>query len=318
MTRKDLIPFVLKNKQMSKRTLSRLLAEENPTLFTNSEAARGWLRYISGNSGSLVCASDISALDTFGKLPEEVEEELTENYILPTHNNLGIISDIHSLWYDPDALYPALDYLKRHSCEAILINGDMLDFYQLSRFSKDPSKSKFGAERQWGISFLKMLQETFGTVYYKIGNHDFRYKKYLMNNATALFDDQIFNFENLLHFEGSNVKYIGTKQMVVYGKLAIIHGDEIRAGGAINVARTKMLRAFTNIAFGHHHKTDTSVIRDVYGNNYASYAIGCLCKLKAAYDPFNQWNHGFAFVELIDSTGKFKFHNKMIIDGEVV
>ena len=317
MDRKIALPFVEKHNKMSKHSLAKLLFENFPELFDSSESARNWLRLITGNRGN--SRTGIKVADTFGvKLPEEVEEEEMSNFVMPFHNSIGIINDIHSLYYEPDALYPALEYLKRHNAEAILINGDMLDFYQLSSFSKDPSKSKFGAERQWGIQFLQILQENFGNVYYKFGNHEYRYKRYMMKNASAVFDDKMFDLENLLHFEGSKVKFIGYKQLVIFGKLAIIHGDEIRAGGVVNVARTKMLRAFANIAFGHHHKTDTSIIRDIYGDNYASYSIGCLCKLKAAYDPFNQWNNGFAFVELIDSSGKFKFHNKMIIDGEVV
>jgi hypothetical protein len=193
-----------------------------------------------------------------------------------------------------------------------------MDFYQCSSFDKDPAKSKFSAERQWVTTFLQQMQELFGNVYYKLGNHEERYKRYMMRNAPAVFEDEMFQFENLFDFPGTRVQFIQPLQMMVFGKLAIIHGSELRVGGAVNVARTKILRAFNNIAFGHHHKTDNSFIRDLHGKVSGSYSIGCLCKLKAGYDRFNTWNHGFAMVEILDSTGKFKFHNKMIIEGVVV
>lgn len=444
-----------------KRTVAKILLEKYPELFSNLENSRAYIRVLTGNFGAK--HSKFQKIeDKWGLLPEESEDEPIDDYILPLHEKLGILCDIHSLYYEPNALYPALDYLKRHEADAILINGDMLDMYQLSRFDKNPSKAKFGAERKWAIDFLKMMQEEFGNVYWKKGNHECyasdtqvltengfvkfselsrnvkvaqfdndmnisfaypveyvekefkgnlikiengyskqivtpyhdvvvrengvnvkikakditidnllnlpyagiygteafvmwehhleeveydglvycvemplgtvvtridgkiafsgncRYELYLKRNAPAVFDDEFFNFENLFHFEGSNVKIIGNKQIVKHGKMNIIHGDEIRAGGVANIARTKMLQANNNIAFGHHHKTDVSPRKDINGNLTVSQAIGCLCKLRPAYMPINQWNNGFALNEIVDDSGKFKFHNKWVIDREVL
>jgi len=49
---------------------------------------------------------------------------------------------------------------------------------------------------------------------------------------------------------------------------------------------------------------------------YTTFASGCLCELQPAYMPHNQWNHGFAFVEV--DGDDFHLRNLRIHNGKVL
>lgn len=308
---------------MSKRAAGKVLFDEFPEVFISEEAGRNFIRYITGTSGGSKYQSARNAnsliADTFGKLIPEKPECPQEPFYIPKGiTKILILNDVHIPYHDQTALTAAIQYGVEHECGAVLLNGDIADMYQLSRYMKSPIKSNFKREREMVIEFLKSLQETFNHVYYKQGNHENRYEHYLMTNAPAIFDEDTSTLEDLFMFEGSRVKYIDEAQLVAFGKLAIIHGHELRGGGTVNIARNKMLKSYSNLAFGHHHTVGESTVKDIYGDEMASWSIGCLCNLKPRYMPFNQWFHGFATVELIDKEGHFRFINKKIMKGVVI
>jgi len=308
---------------MPKRSVAKTLHDEFPQYFKDVEKARDFIRYITGNKGGELYekakrnGSLIS--DTFGKFEIEEPECPKESFKIPTGiERMLIINDLHFLFMDMQAAEASINYAVSVGCDAVHLNGDIMDNYQLSKFDKDANKAKFHKERDGVKDFLSMLQNLFGNVYYKQGNHENRYEVYLKKNAPAIFSADENNLQSILEFEGSRVQFIDESQITEFGKLAIIHGHEIKGGGSVNIARNKMLKAYTNIAFGHHHTVQQSPMKDLHGNYFMAFSIGCLCDLKPRYMPFNQWMHGFATVERLDEAGNFHFDNKMIIKGKVI
>ena len=56
------------------------------------------------------------------------------------YGNVYVISDIHFPYQDNEAIEAFLRYVEMNGePNIIVLNGDLLDFYKLSRFSKDPS-----------------------------------------------------------------------------------------------------------------------------------------------------------------------------------
>lgn len=308
---------------MSKRSAAKVLYSEFSGAFKDIESARQFIRYITGNMGGKsyqACKNADSLIaDTFGKIIQEEPECPQDPFDIPKGiKKLLVLNDIHIPYHDSTALMAAIRYGVDHNCEAVLLNGDISDMYQLSRFMKSPTKANFKREREMVTEFLRLTQDTFNHVYYKQGNHENRFEHYLMTNAPAIFDEEEHRLSELFMFEGSRVKFIDESQLVTFGKLAILHGHELKGGGTVNIARNKMLKSFSNIAFGHHHTIGESTVKDIYGDYMAAWSIGCLCNLKPRYMPFNQWMHGFATVEINDDDGNFRFINKKIINGNVV
>ena len=97
----------------------------------------------------------------------------------------------------------------------------------------------------------------------------------------------------------------------------MIHGNEYKGGGGINVARTLWLRAGDNVIAGDKHKTQSGLKTNIDKSIVGTWSVGCLCELNPEYLTFNEWNLGFAHIEVF-SDGNFTVHNKQIINGRVL
>lgn len=236
------------------------------------------------------------------------------------HDRLLVLSDIHFPYHDKEAIMLALRYGKEHNIDSILLNGDILDFYQLSKFAKDGRKPSIRVELDIFRSFIDQLKQRFpeATIYYKMGNHEVRLERWIQMNAQMF--DGLFDLERLVDFNTHGIVYLKDNIGVKFGKLHIIHGHEIRSGmGVVNIARTYYLKAQTNLLFGHWHQQQEYISRTMEGSNVGAWATGCLCKLDAEYTyGINQWVHGFAVVDRLDDAGNFRVKLKKIIGGEVV
>ena len=197
----------------------------------------------------------------------------------------------------------------------IFLGGDVMDFYGLSRYDRLPHKRNIKNEIETTRQFLYNLRSKFpdAEIYYKLGNHEFRYMRFLLDKAPELFDVDMMQIEELLHFNRLRIHLIGNKQVTEFGKLSIIHGDEI-LGGGVNVSRNFRIKASDNILFGHFHRTQEDLHRNIKGKLIGAWAVGCLCGLQPDWMPINNWNNGFAFITRTPD-GNFTVENKKIIQG---
>jgi len=239
-------------------------------------------------------------------------------YDLPNqYQRILIISDIHIKYHDNDALRIALKYGYDNKCDTIILNGDIIDFAGISRFEKSLLDRNIAYERNLVIMFLTKLREKFPKqkIIFKAGNHELRLKKFIENNAEQLEGIQELEIENFLKLYQFNVDYVDPYSIIKVGSLNIIHGHEI-LGSGINVARMHLLKAFDNVLFGHFHRTQDYIQRNIKDKTFGGWSIGCLCGLYPTFFPVNNWNHGFAFV--IREGDFFKVENKKIINSQVL
>lgn len=325
--------YLEKYSDLSSRTLARKLANDYPMVFPTIENARNSVRYYNGTLGkeSRLIASKTnnkkllipSALD---KLLLEIEEPVDFDYKpipykLPKNiKKLGIINDIHIPLHDKEAMIAAYRYLKGINIDGLVINGDLFDFYWLSVHSKEYKHFSFKDELDMCRNELDRIRQIFGDIpiYFKEGNHEERWSMNLRNNAQALYGLDDFMLETLCRAEEYKMKWVRDKRLIEYGHLNIAHGHEFRAGiiAPVNIARTYFIKANTNLCVGHHHTTQEYTHKDITGTIKGCWAIGALCNLQPKYMPYNNWNHGFAYVEK-ESSGIFEFNNKKIINGKI-
>jgi predicted phosphodiesterase len=219
-------------------TLAKKAYQDDPLLYKDVESVRSLMRYHSGLMGSKIKKKlkDKSLVrektyryNPFDNIPDSYETERTP-YQLPTSlRNLAILSDIHFPYHNKKALKAALDYLMNLPyLDGIVLNGDILDFYQLSDFSKNPSKPNMKKELELGRWFLKSLRETFPNIpiYYKIGNHEMRLERWLSVKAPEFLDTEEFRLDILLRFAEHKIQLIDAYTVMKAGKLNIIHGHE--------------------------------------------------------------------------------------------
>jgi hypothetical protein len=195
---------------------------------------------------------------------------------------------------------------EEESVDSILINGDLLDFYQLSFHEKDPRQVHFKDEIEAGKEFLAYIRDRFAgiPIYYITGNHENRFERYLRIKASELLDMDEFRLDVILHVAEYRIEVIPFRSKVVFGDYTIEHGDKIPGAGGVVPARTLLMRLKANSIVNHFHKSSESSQR-VFGVGeptvIKAYSLGCLCDLNPEYMEINEWNHGFAIMKKIDN-----------------
>lgn len=304
-------------------TLAKKIYSENKEAFTSIDTIRTVIRYYRGTVGdrNRSCLKNHKYIDYNPyRLPESESDEWFP-FVIDGVEQIGILSDIHLPYHDERALTCALDYLKIRNVDCILLNGDIIDAYQVSDHQKDPRKRRMADEIMMLKEFFAMLRAEFPKtrIIYKLGNHEERYEKYLMVKAPELLNIPEFEFKNILNLDNLGIEFqTCQKQIFRYKSLNIIHGHELGKFfiPSVNPARGLFLRAKTSTMCGHFHRTSEHTEKDLNGKLTKYWSTGCLCELNPLYMPVNNWGHGAAI--LTGSGDDFHVENFSIIDGRKV
>lgn len=308
-------------------TLAEKLYNENKELWANKECVRSAIRRRKGKAGKhhRKKMSDKSRYETEAKssnpwanFPESFMHERLP-YEIKGRQRILLLSDIHLPYHDPKSVQTAIKYGKQEGCTMVIVNGDLLDFYQLSRYERDPRKRKFADEIEAGRQFFQVLRYHFpnAQIIYKLGNHEERYEKWLFLKAPELLGFREFELDILLRLGEMKVHYIRDKRIIKAGKLNILHGHETQSrSGGVNPARTMALKNKENTIVGHFHRKSEHISSSLTNDMTICYSTGCLCELSPDYMPYNEWVHGFAIIDL-EKSGEFRVHNHQVVNGVV-
>lgn len=312
---------------MKDYTLARIIYNENPQLFPSFEMARSRVRYVRGHIGNekrMLADEDLKTplnydtRNTFDDFKSSAPKLKT--FKLPSSiKSILFLSDIHLPYQDNDALLTALDYGVAQNVDCIWLNGDIMDMYQASDHEKLPSKADLKYEIDFTKDFMKRLRMIFPTqtIYYKEGNHEVRWRRFLMRKAPEIIGVSEFELGIILNLIEYNVHWVPNSTVVKFGNLSVIHGNEFMGAGGKHPATNLYNKARVNIIAGDKHRTDTSVVTDLDRNVTKVYAVGCLCDMNPEYYLMGhtQWNHGFAHIKL--NGNSFIVNNYRIEDGEI-
>ena len=244
----------------------------------------------------------------------------TQDFIFP-HKKPLIVRDIHLPYHDIDAIEIALEKAYKNGVDSIYLNGDILDFYQVSRFTKEGGAMSIKEERDMFFEFIGWIKSNFDVpIYFKAGNHEERLAKYINDKAPDLAQLPELTLSGFLKLDDLGVQFVDGRQKAMMGKLIVVHGHEFGESifSPVNPARGLFLRAKSTTLAGHNHQTSEHHENNLKNDSMACFSTGCLCQLTPNYRPFayTKWNHGFAIVE-IDEDESFEVSNYRIIDGKV-
>ncbi len=199
---------------------------------------------------------------------------------------VGIISDVHIPYHHEQALTAAVGHLKKRNIDTLLLLGDICDFYQISRWQKDPRKRRFTEEVKAIKSGLEWLRSEFpkARIIWKdetmknAGNTSFGTEHRDLRFASC-------TIPALLDFEKWGIEYVTDQRPIMVGKLPCLHGHELPKGMAspVNMARGAFLRTLHSMLCGHGHRTSTHVEADMFGKEIAVWSIGCLAAENPEY-----------------------------------
>ena len=326
-TRQELIAEIAEEfPNAMNRALARIAMERWPQVFGTVERARTAVRTLRGANGAthLKYVGNKSFVRPIGWQVNAVPVSRSKKREPVTINGpvrLGVFGDVHIPYHSPEAVEVMVKFFKTQKVGAILINGDLCDFYSCSRHEKDPRrplKEELDAARQ----FLFWLRAQFPKIpiHYKVGNHETNLERYLMRQAPVLLGVPEFELRDVMKLDEMNIQLIESLQLIQAGRLSIFHGHELPQGmsSPVNPARGIWMRVQETMLCNHWHRTSehaetTGVTKKVT----SCWSLGCLCDLAPDYALVNKWNHGFAIVDVLDKSGNFEVRNHKIVGGKV-
>ena len=313
-------------------TLAKKIYAENVESFNDVENARTIIRYCRGLTGHAHKKTPPERREFFVKpfelnrnpfsLPKSDQEKAKVFHLPKSCNNVLVLSDLHVPYHDIPSITTALQYGKDHNINCIFLNGDLIDFFQISRFTNTVRRRSVQEELDLVKQFLAVLNKEFPNIpiYFLKGNHDIRIETYLAVKAPELLDCEDFKLHSLLELEKYGVQILEDNTLVKMGKLNVTHGHLLIRGvfAPVNSARGAFLKAKASVLIGHVHKISTHSETTITGKTITCYSTGCLCELNPLYSPFgNNYTHGFAHV-VVQPNGHYKVRNIQLIDGQIV
>ena len=101
-------------------------------------------------------------------------------------DTVAIMSDVHVPFHDPIAVECALQVIRDEKPATIYLNGDIVDFYMVSDFSKDPKRGiSLQEEVDQTVDFLDTVRRAApkARIVYIQGNHEDRLRRYLWKHS---------------------------------------------------------------------------------------------------------------------------------------
>lgn len=254
------------------------------------------------------------------EMPTSIAEPWTPHR-LEVVGPVGILSDVHVPYHSDVASAAAVEHLKAAGLAALVLNGDIADFYSISRWQKDPSQRDFRGELEAVRQFLAWLRQEFPTIpiVYKAGNHEERWTHYIWQHAPELSAEPMMSLAAWLKLADVGIELVEDQRPIMVGKLPILHGHELPKGLAapVNVARGAFLRTLSTVLVGHSHRSSGHAESDMWHNEIFTWSTGCLCDLTPEYARINRWNHGAAIVTVHDDESFDVENFRISPDGKV-
>jgi predicted phosphodiesterase len=253
--------------------------------------------------------------DGIAPLLEQTTTELFETVVS--------ISDIHFPYHNKQLLESTLLVMEDIQPHVIVINGDVNDFFQLSRFNQGLERlDELQEEIDMGYRFRRNLREMFpnATIRENLGNHDERILSYIENNARSLASLRALKPEVLLGLDELDISLFGRGGHRIRPEFVFEHGHVVR-GEAGASAKARLTNTLISGLMGHTHRM-AEYPKFGY-RNLTWYEQGCLCSRNADYKiGETNWQPGFAVCHFSTKTENYHVelvravHNGYIYGGK--
>jgi predicted phosphodiesterase len=236
------------------------------------------------------------------------------------HMSLLVGSDFHGQEVDGFALAVFLDVARRTQPDVICLNGDVLDFYEPSRWSRNPSRLlDLQGEIDWTVeNIFKPLRSACpdAQIDFFVGNHEYRLVRYLADTAPALASLDCLSFPKLLKLKEYKINLVHNASALdvkatdykedwkVYGGcFTVTHG---KFGGQYPAAKELALQGGSGTS-GHVH-TPQYFCKPTDREPYADWLITPMMANRVHHGKEfvqgpSRWLTGFAYIDLFPERG---------------
>lgn len=222
-----------------------------------------------------------------------------------------VISDTQHPYEDRKATQAVIDFIGAYQPDEVVHIGDLADFPQPSRWSKDTAAefqgSVFEDAEYIKRKFFTPLREVYsGPLGVIEGNHDERPRVYLAKYAPALAESRAFHMDTMLGFDEFGVVWLPEFYEVAPGWIAT-HGHR---GGirltqdAGKTALNAAVRFGKSVVMGHTHRLGLVGKSSGYAGNVSTLwglEVGNLMNMKMAQylkGATANWQQGFGIIKV--------------------
>ena len=240
------------------------------------------------------------------------------------YEKIVVPSDFHIPFHDRECLSAFISFCKYFKPDKIFLNGDVIDFYAISRFVKDPNRAlELQQEIDEAVGVLKMIRSNNrkAEIHYIRGNHEARLQKYLHSEAKELSGLRELNVQHLLRLKEFKIIYHEQGRFKYHG-LTIKHGTVVRKFSGYT-AKAEVEKNGTSGISSHSHRL-SSYFQNNDGQEIIWNETGCMCEKDADYleGEVPNWQTGWVAGHLKQDSKRFNLtivpyvHGKAMYDGK--
>ena len=239
----------------------------------------------------------------------------------------AVINDVHLPYENLVGLKAMIAFLHKVPCDEIILNGDIVDAFSISKFIKNPKyiSNDTDYEIEKLEDFISKLKKITPRITYILGNHEMRVVNHLwkheafsklgINKGLELSN---LTFAKIYGLDAMNIKTIDYGKGIWLGKknsgLYVTHGTICRKFSSYTCKSEQEMHNCSTLT-GHVHRQGIH-IRNRTGGILKSYENFCMCDLNPDYIQGKaDWTNGFSLVHILKN--KFYVEQIPIEDGVI-
>ena len=230
------------------------------------------------------------------------------------------LPDVHVPYQDEKAVKAALAFIRFFKPHHVWLLGDVIDFYSISRFRKDPKRNEqLQDDLDETCDFLKRVRDAAPRAkrHYIFGNHEARLRNYLWTDAAALNSLRSLRLHEQLHLVEYGFKWY-ERGWTRWHDIIVKHGNIVRQQAGAS-AHAELLKNGLSGVSGHTHRLGQAFKTNAAGI-YTWVESGCLAKTTPEYLEGQQadWQHGLTIGFVKKHSTRFSLSPIPIIDGTLL
>lgn len=213
-----------------------------------------------------------------GGLAPIVEKSTTEELEV-----VVILTDIHAPYHNSAQLKAALELIADIQPHVVVLNGDMNDFFGISRFNKSNERvDELQSDLDIGNDIRKAVRAAAPNALIRenLGNHDERIVTYIELNAKQLHSIRALKPEKLFMLDELEITLYGREGHRIRPEFVIEHGHVVRKDSGAS-AKSRLADTLISGYMGHTHRLGDA--RRTGYRKLAWFEGGCLCQQSPDY-----------------------------------
>lgn len=225
---------------------------------------------------------------------------------------------MHFPYQDNKAIESFLWMVQQLQPHRVVLNGDINDFFQLSRFNTGLERIDDLQNEIDQANYFRTLvrQKAPNAVLDEVdGNHDSRIKTYVEKNARALKSLRDIKPEALFRYGKLEINWHPGAGFLLRPEFVVKHGSIVRAEAGASAKAEFMLAGVSGIS-GHTHRLATYRKAGYVPRQWTEQ--GCLCRTDPDYvTGAPNWFQGCAVGEFSTKSSSFVVHEVPLVDGKL-